>query len=302
MNGECETTVIIPAYNAEKTLMRAFLSTRNQGLPCAVVIIDDNSKDKTADISKYIYTHFPNVTVLTNNINLGVSGARNRGISVAETEYIAFLDADDVWLPNKLFKQKILFNQIPNCTLVSCNCLQIAPNGNVLKEGHKNRTPVSGVDAWKTLLKYNYIPTPTVFTKTEFVRNVNSFDEELKVAEDLDLWIKLAKNGAVGVVNDVLVHYFDYEGSLMKTGDMNSADTVWTMVKGHTESEERLSIQEKRNIYSNRLFGLAQIHLLDDFNTANELFEEAISHGHPRLEINIIRSKLWLKKMIKKLF
>ncbi len=282
--------------------MRAFLSTRKQGVPCAVVIINDNSKDNTAKVAKYISEHFLNVVVLTNRYNLGVSGARNRGISITDTQYVAFLDADDVWLPQKLEKQKQLFEDTPDCTLVSCNCLQISPSGKVLKEGHKNRPPVSGIDAWKTLLEYNFIPTPTVFAPTDMIKAVGAFDEGLKVAEDLDLWIKLAKKGSVGIVDDVLVHYFDYEGSLMKTGDMNSADTVWNMVKGHVEAEKRLSLQEKRNIYSNRLFGLAKIHLIDDINLANELFEEAISYGYPRAEIKIIRFKLWIKEFLKKWF
>lgn len=297
LNEICEVTVIIPAYNAEKTLMRAFLSTRNQGLNSSVIIIDDCSSDGTPQISSEIQNSFPNVQFLRNNTNLGVSATRNIGIQLAKTEYISFLDADDVWLANKLIKQKRLLEKTPDCTLVTCNCLQIAPNGRVLKEGHKNRVPVSGIDAWKTLLEYNFIPTPTVFTRTELVKSVHGFDESLKVAEDLDLWIKLAKKGRVAVESSVLVHYFDYEGSLMKTGDANSANTVWNMVKSHVQFEEKLTSSEKHNIYANRLFGLAKIHLLDDVEKAYELFEEAISHGYSKTEIFKIRLKVKLKNI-----
>ncbi|MGZ5551904.1 MAG: glycosyltransferase family 2 protein, partial [Nitrososphaeraceae archaeon] len=210
-----DVSIIIPAYNAEKTLLRSFYSTLNQGVSNEVIIIDDASSDQTVTIAQQIVLRFNNVKLFINPKNSGVSASRNSGINEAQGKYIAFLDADDVWLPNKLHKQKIAFEKTHNCTLVTCDSLQINPSGKVLKQAHKNKVPVSGISAWKTLLQYNFIPTPTVFTKTQLVRELKGFNENLKVAEDLDLWISLAKKGNVCVLNEILVHYFDYKNSLM---------------------------------------------------------------------------------------
>jgi glycosyltransferase involved in cell wall biosynthesis len=301
MNKNIEVAVIIPAYNAEKTLLRAFLSTVNQGIGCQVVIINDQSNDQTLNIANEISDNYPDVLVLNNDKNLGVSASRNKGIKAVDTEYIAFLDADDVWLPNKLLKQKRSIENTDNCILVTCDSLQISPCGKVLKRAHLNKRPVTGFNAWKTLLEYNFIPTPTVFTRTALVKECMGFDENLKVAEDLNLWIKLAMKGQVTVINEVLVHYFDYQGSLMKTGEENPAVVIIDMIKQHIDNNPLLTRVEMKNIYSKRYFELG-LQNLNDFDSAKFWFGKSIKYGIPSWKVNKILLRALLKNKFNDFF
>lgn len=298
MNKNIEVAVIIPAYNAEKTLLRAFLSTVNQGLLCQVVIINDQSNDNTLKVANEIADNYPNILVLNNDKNLGVSASRNKGIKAVETEYIAFLDADDVWLPNKLIKQKHSIENNENCILVTCDSLQVSPCGKVLKRAHLNKPPVAGFSAWKTLLEYNFIPTPTVFTRTDLVKECLGFDENLKVAEDLNLWIKLAMKGQVTVINEVLVHYFEYQGSLMKTGEKNPSAVIIDMIEQHIINNPLLTKEEVKSIYSKRYFELG-LQNLNHLETAKYWFKKSIEAGNSKWVINRILVRAFLVKKLR---
>jgi glycosyltransferase involved in cell wall biosynthesis len=107
-------TAAIPAYNAEKYLRSAIESVMNQSLPCSeCLVIDDGSTDGTYELA----SSFEGVRCLRQD-NVGNAGARNRAIDEASSDLIAFLDADDVWLPNKLEKQISLFVENPELAMV----------------------------------------------------------------------------------------------------------------------------------------------------------------------------------------
>ncbi|ALO36457.1 hypothetical protein CMT41_18200 [Colwellia sp. MT41] len=275
-------SVIIPAFNAEKTLKRAFLSTLEQGIDNEVIIINDKSSDKTLEIANYLADKYKNIIVLDNEVNIGVSATRNRGISIAKGEYVAFLDADDIWLPLKLQKQLEVFKLTPNCVLVSCDCLQVSPSGKALKRGHINKPPVTGTHAWITLLKYNFMPTPTVVTKTDLALKFGGFDQKYKIAEDLDLWIKIAKEGSVAIVEEVLVHYFDYDGSLMKVGEIDPAVVILNMLDKHVKGEARISKKEYREIYKKRYYDFA-IQNHNNYKKSKKYIDKSITCGLPLL-------------------
>jgi glycosyltransferase involved in cell wall biosynthesis len=181
--------------------------------------------------------------------NSGVSAARNAGINIAKGKFLAFLDADDIWLPEKLSKQVEAMEKDPSITLVSCNSRLVSESGIPIKEGHINRPPIEGFDAWKTLLIYNFLPTPTVLTYTSLVKEMGGFDEALAVGEDLDLWIKLGLRGKVIVLKEILINYFDRAGSLMKRHGGQSGDIVVPMLERHiAEQGKRLTKAEIRHI------------------------------------------------------
>ena len=93
-------TVVIPAYNAEKTIRRAVVSCLNQSLPPArIIVIDDGSLDQTANEATKLDCNLVEVIKVRNG---GVAKARNLGASKAQNDWVAFLDADDYWLPEKM--------------------------------------------------------------------------------------------------------------------------------------------------------------------------------------------------------
>jgi len=119
---------IIPAHNSQATLGRALASVRAQTLPVSrLVVVDDASTDATSEIAKNFKGM--NVEVVRLDRNVGAAAARNRGIAAATTELVAFLDADDEWLPTKLEKQAMVITANDKVSFVSCGSDLISPDG-----------------------------------------------------------------------------------------------------------------------------------------------------------------------------
>lgn len=279
---EIQVSVIIPAFNAAATVGRALASVRAQeGVGVEIIVIDDASRDGTADAVRAAIRPGENITLLQLPVNSGVSAARNAGIRLARAPYLAFLDADDVWLPGKLQRQVALIAADPAITLVSCNSQQADADGRPLKEGHVNRPPVQGSEAWKTLLVYNFLPTPTVLTRTALVRELGGFDEKLAVGEDLDLWIKLATRGKVAVVPEVLIKYYDLNNSLMKRHGRQTGDIVEPMLERHIrEQAAKLTSAEIRHMRGSRSFQMAcDLFFSGSYRASISLFVQAARCG-----------------------
>jgi glycosyltransferase involved in cell wall biosynthesis len=251
-----QVSVIIPAFNAASTIVRALDSVLTQtGRATEIIVIDDGSADDTVAVVRRRVAGLPNVKLIEMKRNRGVSAARNAGIDAARGQFIAFLDADDVWLPGKLSKQLQKMEEDPEVALVSCNSRLISAEGVPLKEGHRNRPPVEGADAWKTLLVYNFIPTPTVLARTELIKASGGFDETLAVGEDLDLWIKLGTRGKIAILSEILINYYDVAGSLMKRHGGQAGVIVTPMIDKHIAAQSyRLSRAEIRRIRGNQSF------------------------------------------------
>lgn len=280
--GEIQVSVIIPAFNAAGTVERALASVRQQeGVGIEVIVIDDASRDGTAEVVRSAIRPGENITLLQLPVNSGVSAARNAGIRLARAPYLAFLDADDIWLPGKLSRQVATIAADAAITLVSCNSQQADADGRPLKEGHVNRPPVQGYDAWKTLLVYNFLPTPTVLTRTALVRELGGFDEQLAVGEDLDLWIKLAVRGKVAVLPEVLINYYDLNNSLMKRHGRQTGDIVQPMLERHiSEQADKLSSAEIRHMRGSRSFQMAcDLFFSGSYRASMALFLQAARCG-----------------------
>jgi glycosyltransferase involved in cell wall biosynthesis len=275
-------SVIIPAYNAASTIERALDSVRAQtGVGAEVLVIDDASADHTIEVVKNAIRPDENIRLIRMPKNGGASAARNAGIREARGRYLAFLDADDIWLPNKLLKQVAAIEADPDITLVTCNSQMTSATGVPLKEGHVNRPPVSGQDAWKTLLVYNFLPTPTILTRTDMVRELGGFDEDLAVGEDLDLWIKLAVRGKVAVLPEILINYYDMNNSLMKRHSAQTGDIVVPMLERHIrEQNGKLTRGEVRAMRGSRSFRMGcDLFFSNRFMPSIPLFLQAAACG-----------------------
>lgn len=255
-------SVIIPAYNAEATIERALASVFvQQGVNLEVIIVDDCSGDATCQVVEAKQQEHPEILLVSTGANQGASGARNLGIEKASGEYVAFLDADDIWKEGKLAAQLAVLEAQPEVVLVTCNSLQVDPDGKMLKEAHVNKPPVEGPLAWKTLLSYNFMPTPTVMTRKAVLDRVGGFSLDLVVGEDLDLWIRIAMQGAVHVLPEVYVHYYDYPASLSKRGQKGSDIAIIQMVKNHINNAAgSLTPTESKQILGQRYYELGLHH------------------------------------------
>jgi len=200
-----EVSVVIPTYNASRSIEAAIRSVAQQAYPnLEVILVDDASTDDTAAraeqaLQRYGLRH----TVVRSPRNQGPATARNTAVRLAQGEYVAFLDADDEWLPGKLVRQVKLMETHRNVTLCGCQAIWIDEVGETIEPLFQD-LPTLIPDGWKLLLSNCFVATPCVLARRDDL-GTQPFDPSMPVGEDRDLWIKLASNGVVGLVQDVLV-------------------------------------------------------------------------------------------------
>lgn len=210
-------SVIIPTYNRADLLPRTIDSVINQTYKdWELIIVDDKSTDNTRSvIQEYIKKDNRIKGIFLEKNSGGPAHPRNIGIENAKGEYIAFLDSDDEWLPNKLEKQVDLFNksEIQNLGFVGCNIFCVdGDNKLVLKMQYKG-------DIFENLFLGNFIFCGSnVLVKKDLIdKHSLRFDEKLSYLEDWDMWLQITKNNyRFDFVQDPLLIYHLHSNSNTK--------------------------------------------------------------------------------------
>ncbi len=251
-------SVVIPARDAEPYLSRAIDSALAQTYsPLEVIVVDDGSRDATYEVAS---RYCAEVKAIRLPGSLGPAAARNVGVEAANGTYVAFLDADDEWLPEKTARQVAVIECAPDMTFVFCGAAFISETSGTPTLVNQNRIPATGREAWKTLLAYPFVCTPAVLARRDVVLRAGLFDSTLTIAEDQDLWIRLARIGPIGHVPEVLARVHDMPGSLTKRRKPHEGVTrTLEMIARHvTAASSELSPTEIREIYAERLFCLGR--------------------------------------------
>lgn len=191
-------SVIIPAYNAERFVGQAIQSVLAQTCqPHEIIVVDDGSTDKTKDVLESFQDHIHYVF----QQNKGPSAARNAGIQMAQGELICFLDADDLWTPEKLEVQLAFMQAYPEIEMVFSDHEEFNEEGIVLASylGEKRKAfqsfpiGIGPIDhAFGKLVIENFISTPTVMLRKSCLEKTGVFDEEIRSVEDRDLWMRIS--------------------------------------------------------------------------------------------------------------
>lgn len=245
-------TVLIPAYNAAATIRRAVDSVLAQTYRnYEIVVIDDASRDATADI---VASHYGDrVTLLRLAHNQGESGAMNEGIAIAKGELIAFLDADDEWLPQKLASQVTALDKNPDAIMAASGCRFAYGQGQMSRDAGIFSLRTAPGEVWRLLLARTMIAKPCVVAHAAALRAVGPFDTGLAVGADQDMWIRLALTGEVEFVPEILTVVHDTAGSLTKVYAARSDRYMLPMIRRHVEQQKhRLSRREVRAILGER--------------------------------------------------
>lgn len=192
-------SVVIPSYNRRHTLERALQSVFGQTSPVdEVILVDDGSTDGSGEMVRQL---FPQVTVLTQP-NLGVSAARNRGIATAQFKWIALLDSDDSWLPQKIDRIRKARKLQPEFVLYHSDEIWMR-HGVRVNPMHKHRK--NGGWIFEQCLPLCAIsPSTTVICKST-LESLGMFDETLPACEDYDMWLRLCHRFPVHHVAQPLV-------------------------------------------------------------------------------------------------
>jgi len=199
-------SVIIPAYNAEQHIEEALHSVFNQTYPnVEIIVVNDGSTDSTLQV---LNKYQSKIKVLTQN-NLGVARARNYAAEEATGDWLAFIDSDDRWTPDKLTTQ---FNSLNKEGWSHTNSIYFGFN----QDGKTKRSDLSSLSGglvFNKLIIENFITTSTVLINKELFLSHNGFDESLKALEDWELWIRIARTEPLHYNDEVLGEYRITPGS-----------------------------------------------------------------------------------------
>lgn len=216
-------TIIMPAYNCERYLRSAVASVMAQTYKdWTLFIIDDRSTDNTFSLAKELGSMDERIKVFHNKINLGVARTRNMGVKIAKSDWIAFLDSDDMWEPEKLEKQMSLSEKIPNAKILFTGSQFIDKNGQEMDYILHIPSKVNR----KGILKQNVVSCSSVLVKRDLMLNY-SMPEKQMIHEDFASWLGILSQEkyAYGIDEPLLIYRKSDES---KSGNkVNSAKMNW---------------------------------------------------------------------------
>lgn len=205
-------SVVIPVFNAKGYIGEALASIQEQTLrDFEVLLVDDGSTDGTLKEVE-TFSNSLDLTILR-QANAGPAAARNAGIRQARGRHCAFLDADDLMLPERLAAQVELLEADPDLGLVHTDLMTFNENGIIHQTRWAFSEPCSGMVLDRLVLD-NFITTSTVMAPKEQLIEAGLFGEDRRISEDFDLWLRMAARWKVGFIDRPLVRYRRRMGSL----------------------------------------------------------------------------------------
>jgi glycosyltransferase involved in cell wall biosynthesis len=194
-----QVSVIIPTYNRSRIIKEAVDSVLAQDYKdVEVIVVDDGSTDNT---SEALASYGDEISVLFQD-NKGVSAARNRGIAEASGQFVAFLDSDDLWLPQKLSTQVEFFQQTPDAFICQTEEIWVR-NGIRVNPGKRHKKP-SGM-IFEPSLELCLVSPSAVMIRRDVLDDAGGFDETLRACEDYDLWLRISCRFPVYLIETPLI-------------------------------------------------------------------------------------------------
>lgn len=237
--------IVIPSYNRWKFLERAVRSVQNQTFKdWRLWVLDDGSTDSTSSEFTRIFSADLRMQIISLKINQGVSRARNIGIEQGEGEWLAFLDSDDKWFPEKLEKQIQFSKQNPSIPLIHCNEIWIKDGK---KMAQKKKHKKQGGRIFIPSIELCCISPSAVLLKRPLLNEVGLFREDFPVCEDYEMWLRVTSRYSVGFVEEALV--VKYGGHEDQLSHRYPAMDYWRVKALKTYlNDKQLSLEEKERV------------------------------------------------------
>lgn len=242
--GMSLVSVVIPCYNSALYIDEAIRSVLAQTYQnVETIVVDDGSTDDTKAV---LIPYLDRVTYIHQE-NRGVSAARNLGVHHAKGQLIAFLDADDIWMPNKLEKQVEFLQKRPEVSLVFGDAEIFDVSGIIVRSFISEKRIASDLadseivmtESFLLLIRENFIVTSTVAVRRSCLEKVGGFDESLRSVEDRDLWLRIGRTFAIGYIPVVVTRKRVHESNL------SSNNLVATISRVRALEKAWLSVRDK---------------------------------------------------------
>ena len=267
-------SVIIPTYNRERFIADALTSVVDQTYRnTEIIVVDDGSTD---DTEKEVHRFHSSRLHYKFQPNAGVSAALNTGLQMAQGHYIARLDSDDMFLPQKLERQVEKMKQDPDIGMIYTQAYNISNEGRVLGIYPQNhQLPEEPLKALRSSL---FPPSQSILFRSDCLKKIGEFDESLPIAEDYDFCIRMAAHYRLGYIDEPLVKIRKH--TEMVTGDrLLSARCIVRVLERY---RDMLSAGEGYQWLSPHYYKLARQLFADGDNIeARKSFYQAI--GYDRL-------------------
>ena len=232
-------SAVVPAYNAARTLPATIASIRSQSVEVLeILVVDDGSSDDTAEVAREAGAR------VVPQANAGHAAARNTGIAAAEGRYVAFLDADDLWLPDKLERQLDEIRRTPGVRALQTGAARIDDELRLLWVEPCTR---SEDQLWDTLYFRN-MPglMSTIMVERDLLKEIGGFDPSLVILQDWDLAIRLALRGQLHSLPDVLSAYRYYETSQSANVEIHVEPGLRVLEKAFADPELPDDVRARR--------------------------------------------------------
>lgn len=219
-------SVVIPCYKDSTTLARAIDSVIKQTYKNIEIVIINDCSPETVEI-EHVLIEYSNVNYCRNPVNIGLAATRNKGIEIAKGELIAFLDADDEYLPDKI---KLQVEELDENTVVTCGLVNVYPNG-----FHVDRTgQLRVINNPNSLIYRNTLNGAGLLASKHLLLKHGGYDTTLRSCEDYDLWLRLLSAG-VNVKDIGKPQYLYYFNPLGLSKNVNEI-SKWELevIKRHT--------------------------------------------------------------------
>lgn len=263
-------SVVIPVYNRETTIERAIRSVLEQTYSdFEIIVVDDGSEDNSSQVIRSLQQGNDKIRYYYQK-NSGPSAARNKGITEARGEYIAFLDSDDYWYPQKLAKQMALFETHPEVGIVYCWAEVINHRGKKWCKSPK----YTGHVFEDLLAEGNFIPTSGTLAKRQTLLEVGGFDEALKSTEDWDLWLRITSNYEILCAKELLVRKHESRNGLQHSHKVMFENVKKVLFK----YIEMIDDPNKKRVYLAKYYRRSLAIFYDAPNIYSYLFEMIKAH------------------------
>jgi len=261
-------SIIVPSYNRADFLPRAIKSILSQAFKdFEVIVVDDCSTDNTREVVSSFNDE--RIRYIRHDSNKGAGAARNTGIKDAKASYIAFLDSDDEWLPEKLGEQINRIQSLPNKVgVVYCN-----RNVIIEKTGRIKNIPIPRArgNAHAEILRYCALPSCSTLIRKICFEKVGFFDETLPCLEDWEMWMRVSKHYEVDLIQKVLAKSYIH-GEQLTTEPEGKIQARETILRKHYDD-----LAEHPSILTDHLNRLGILHVtIGNFGTARGYLVKSI--------------------------
>ncbi len=237
-------SIIIPAFNSENTVKETIESVLNQTwTDWEIILVNDGSQDSTLEIVNNINDNRLKIFTYSNG---GANASRNRGLSHASGEFVSFLDADDLWTPDKLESQFKALQENPEAAVAYSWTNSIDETGNFLRRG--SYITANG-DIYTKLLLIDFIESGSnPLIRRAALANVGDFDESLAAAQDWDMWLRLAAQYHFVAVSSVQILYRVSNNSMSANILRQEAASLQVIEKSFSNAPQSLQYLKKYSI------------------------------------------------------